>query len=1016
MSDHFMNEQRLEFAMQAAGLDLWESDLLNGVITRKATKIFSELGYGEEETSHYVNEIFQLIHPDDLPSVQTALDQHISGLTPQYRCDFRLRAKNGEWVWYASIGKIMETDGLQRGHRFIGVTYNVDLEKRAELERQALVRAHKLLSTCSTQLIRATSEQSFLDAVCQLAVEIGGYLMAWIGYVEQDAEKSVRCRAQSGYEDGYLDHLQITWEDCPMGRGPVGVSIRTKETIVNHDYHNNPAMAPWREAALERGYRASIALPLIINQQVIGVLSTYSADQHSYSEAEVSLLEELARNVSYGIEALRIRAENAEAQSKLTRENEKYLALLRNASDGIHILDAKGNVLEVSDSFCSMLGYRREEIIGQNVSLWDTQWTPAELAGVIQQQIDRDERSQFETRHRRKDGSVFDVEVSGYPLSIDGRVVLFNSSRDITARKQAQKSLQQKQRQLVETQEQYAELLRNLRTAIVVHAPDTSVIFSNPRASELLGLSEDQMQGKTAMDSAWCFVNEQGAPMRVADYPVNRVLATKKPLESLVLGVNSSAHQSTVWLLVSAFPELNAEGRLKQIVVNFDDITARKQAEGKIYNLAFFDALTNLPNRRLLMDRIHSAILGSVRSRQYGAVLFIDMDKFKMVNDVFGHEFGDLLLIEVANRIRLCVRECDTVARLGGDEFVVLVIDLDEQSQLASQKVAMVAEKIRLSLSEPYLLDGNEQHSSPSIGVSLFRGHEDSAEVMLRQADMAMYKAKDAGRNAVRFFNPEMQLAVETHAALETDLRHAVPGQQLRLYYQVQVDQNQQAIGAEALLRWVHPQHGMISPMKFIPIAEESSLILEIGAWVLREACQQIQRWQNDPKTRHFTLAVNVSAQQFRQADFVDEIARILQVYGFHPSCLKLELTESVVLNDVKDVIGKMHALRALGVKLSLDDFGTGYSSLSYLKQLPLDQLKIDQTFVRDIMTDPNDAVMVKTIIDLANNFHLQVIAEGVETEAQLAFLKLHGCLAYQGYLFSKPVPMTEFEQLLNSL
>jgi EAL domain-containing protein (putative c-di-GMP-specific phosphodiesterase class I) len=276
-----------------------------------------------------------------------------------------------------------------------------------------------------------------------------------------------------------------------------------------------------------------------------------------------------------------------------------------------------------------------------------------------------------------------------------------------------------------------------------------------------------------------------------------------------------------------------------------------------------------------------------------------------------------------------------------------------------------------------------------------------------------MYQAKDAGRNALRFFNPAMQFAVEAHAALESDLRHAVPEKQLHLYYQIQVDSDQRPLGAEALVRWIHPKQGMISPMQFIPVAEESSLILDIGNWVLNTACQQLAVWAGTEQTRYLTLAVNVSAQQFRQPDFVEKIASVLSHHNVDASSLKLELTESVVLSDVSDVITKMYSLKTLGVKLSMDDFGTGYSSLSYLKQLPIDQIKIDQSFVRDITTDPNDAVMVKTIIDLAKNFRLNVIAEGVETESQLAFLKLHGCLTYQGYLFSKPVPIEQFEELL---
>ena len=460
----------------------------------------------------------------------------------------------------------------------------------------------------------------------------------------------------------------------------------------------------------------------------------------------------------------------------------------------------------------------------------------------------------------------------------------------------------------------------------------------------------------------------------------------------------------------------NERGETTEYVGIFSDITDRKRAEDEILNLAFYDPLTGLPNRRLLLDRFHQALSVSARSGHCGAILFLDMDRFKAINDSLGHAHGDQLLVEVAQRIRVCVREVDTVARLGGDEFVVLLEDVGANAEDSTQQAALIAEKIRLALNRPYQLGGREFHSSPSIGVCLYWGEQESVDDLLKHADMAMHQAKDSGRNTVRFFDPQMQQAVETRAALETDLRNAVPNRELRLHYQIQVDNDHRALGAEALLRWVHPVRGMVFPNQFIPIAEESSLILDIGNWVLDAACQQLARWGENENTRDLTLAVNVSAEQFRLHDFVEQVAAKLLAHRIEPSRLKFELTESMVLNDVADVVKKMHALKALGVSLSMDDFGTGYSSLSYLKQLPLDQLKIDQSFVRDIAVDLNDEVMVQTIIGMAQNFRLNVIAEGVETEAQLAFLRLHGCMAYQGYLFSKPVPIGEFEALLVNL
>ena len=443
------------------------------------------------------------------------------------------------------------------------------------------------------------------------------------------------------------------------------------------------------------------------------------------------------------------------------------------------------------------------------------------------------------------------------------------------------------------------------------------------------------------------------------------------------------------------------------------DITERRNAEDEIRQLAFYDVLTRLPNRRLLMDRLQTALSHSARTQQFGAILFMDMDRFKTINDTLGHDHGDLMLLEVAKRIQSCLREADTVARLGGDEFVVVLGEIDTEVDLATRKAAQVAEKIRSALAAPYQLNAHERYSSPSIGVCMYLGNEISAEDVVKNADVAMYQAKDDGRNAVRFFDLGMQQSMEARALLDTELRACVLDHQLRLFYQVQVDADLRPVGVEALVRWFHPRRGMVPPAHFIGLAEESALIIDIGNWVINTACKQLETWARHPSTQDLSVAVNVSAQQFKQPQFVTLITAAIHCHGIRPSLLKLELTESIILNDVNAVIAKMQALKQLGVRLSLDDFGTGYSSLSYLKLLPLDQIKIDQSFVRDIEKDPNDAVMVRSIIELARNFKLDVIAEGVETLAQLDFLLVNGCRAFQGYYFSQPAPIEDMEVLL---
>lgn len=459
---------------------------------------------------------------------------------------------------------------------------------------------------------------------------------------------------------------------------------------------------------------------------------------------------------------------------------------------------------------------------------------------------------------------------------------------------------------------------------------------------------------------------------------------------------------------------LIVSGQERLIQAFHRDISQRQLAQAQINELAFYDPLTKLPNRRLLLDRLNQAIRASGRQATRSALLFVDLDNFKTLNDSKGHLQGDALLVQVAQRLITCIRKGDTVARLGSDEFVVLLVNLGVSELEAASQSRAVAEQIQLALGETYALDCGTHHSSTSIGISLFGGDlpESSLDV-LKRGELAMYQAKAAGRNALRFFDPAMQVDMTKRAALEAELHEAILHRQLVLFYQSQVIDAGCVTGVEALLRWRHPTRGLVSPGEFIALAEESGLILPIGQFVLESACRQLALWAEDPGLAHLTMAVNVSARQFQQKDFVAQVVTALDQSGANPKQLKIELTESMLVQEVESVIAKMGRLKEMGVKFSLDDFGTGYSSLAYLKRLPLDQLKIDQGFVRDILTDPNDAAIAKMVVVLADSLGLAVIAEGVELQAQRDVLAGLGCHAYQGYLFSRPLPLDAFEEYL---
>ncbi|CAD6555394.1 bifunctional diguanylate cyclase/phosphodiesterase [Paraburkholderia metrosideri] len=603
----------------------------------------------------------------------------------------------------------------------------------------------------------------------------------------------------------------------------------------------------------------------------------------------------------------------------------------------------------------------------------------------------------LEFRCVRKDGSLMWLSASWVPITdARGDFIGFRTSgRDITERKQAEAELR------------IAAVAFDSMEPMMITDASATILRVNSAFTDCTGYTAEEIVGQTPQvlrsdrhDAA--FFKEMWETIQHAGGWQGEIWDRRK---------NGDVYPK--WLTISAV--MSEDGIVSHYVGTHHDITERKIAEERIKELAFFDALTRLPNRTLLLDRLKQAITVSARNEACGALLFIDLDHFKTLNDTLGHDKGDLLLQQVAQRLAASVHENDTVARVGGDEFVVVLGNLHHNRQEATRQTDAVAGRILAVLGSPYRLGEIEYRSSASIGATVFRGHQASMDELLKQADLAMYKSKERGRNAVRFFEPDMQTVVVERAALEAGLRNAIEDDQFLLHYQAQID-GSRITGAEALVRWQHPTCGIVPPADFIPLAEETGLILALGSWVLEEACTQLARWATRPDMADLTIAVNVSAQQFREPDFVAKVFAILRRTGARPDRLKLELTESVLVDNVQDIIQKMGALKARGVVFSLDDFGIGYSSLSYLKRLPLDQLKIDRSFVRDVLVDPNDAVIAKTIVALARSLGLGVIAEGVETEAQRDFLAAAGCYAYQGFYFCRPLPIDDFEAMLSRL
>lgn len=691
-----------------------------------------------------------------------------------------------------------------------------------------------------------------------------------------------------------------------------------------------------------------------------------------------------------------------QAQEDTLRLAMRLTTTLASITEAFVTLDRDGQFMYVNGESEQLLGHATAELLGEPIWKWLPGRQPGLLEGSLRDALARNHRVEFEDFYP---GLGKWLEVRAYPYA-EGLAVYF---RDVSQRR-----AQQEQLTLLQTG------IAHLNDVVVIAEPvpgkprEVRIAFVNDAFERLSGFARAQVVARPL--AAFRHHGADTQPLQELLRRLPRLGGRSHSRRELPF---RRADGSTLWVDLDVVPVHDRDGALTHWVAVGRDVSERKAADDKIHHLAFFDPLTQLPNRQLLIERLQAALDATATSGQHGALMFIDLDNFKVLNDTMGHHKGDLLLQRVAERLRRSVRKVDTVARLGGDEFVVMLQHLGTEVETAARKAQVVAEKVLARMIEPFDLGGSQHYSTTSIGVTPLhaaRTGQDGVNELLKQADLAMYQAKNMGRNTVAFFDPEMQAAISASASMSADLRAALHAHgQIGVHYQPQFDLGQRVVGAEALARWQHPERGSVSPSEFIPIAEDTGLILPLGTWVMEESCRQLAAWGENPDTALLSISVNVSVRQFRHPEFVDLVMGMLARHGVQPHLLKLELTESLLADRMEITLAKMGKLKQLGVTLSLDDFGTGYSSLAYLKLLPIDQLKIDKAFVADVLSDPSDAAIAHAIIGLAHSVGLTVIAEGVENEAQRHWLAERGCDLFQGFLLAQPMPVDEVNAFLKT-
>jgi diguanylate cyclase (GGDEF)-like protein/PAS domain S-box-containing protein len=865
------------------------------------------------------------------------------------------------------------------------IVRDVTERKRIELALARQKNLYSLLAQTNQIIVRHTSEQELFDSVCRIAIRNGGFLFAWIGMIENETGDLVPV-ARYGDDAGYVGRLHLSRADTAHHHGPTRMAVAAGHHVISDDFLADPLTRPWHEAGLAAGVRASGAFPIRRFGKVVGAINLYAGERGFFSEDIVAVLDTMAMDVSFALDILARDAERERSEMRLRESEERFRLAANSAPVLIWMGDTARGCTFFNDMWLNFTGRSLEYELGDG---WLEGMHPEDRSRwVCAYSAAFDARKPFEIEYRlrRRDGEYRTILGKATPrFDAGGEFIGYiGSCIDISDRKKGDERL------LLA-----GKVFEAVRESIIVTDANRVIVAVNPAFSDITGYSPEEAVGRTPAflqsgrhgkeyyAAMWRAVDQEGSWQ--GEFWNRRKNGELFAVLETIVAVRDETGAMVNYIGVAA------------------DISSLKEAEEHIHHLAYYDPLSALPNRRYLMERAEYALALAERRKEELAVVFLDVDHFKDVNDSLGHQVGDELLVRVATQIKEFTRETDTVARLGGDEFALLLPDLGRDA------VSQVADKILAALRKPFEHSGQTFAVTGSIGISLYPHDGTDFETLLRNADTAMYHAKQQGRNQFRFYDPGMNVDILARLTVLSELREAIPAGELRTFFQPEIDlANGTLVGAEALVRWQHPTRGLLSPDQFIPVAESNDLIIAISDWVLEDTCRHLAQWKKADQAP-ITVGVNLAARHFRDPRLVPRVESLLCRYGVPGSSLQLELTESTLLDADAQTMIVLQELIALGCSLSIDDFGTGYSSLSYLKNLPIATLKIDQSFVRDIAFDADDRTISGTVVALGHSLGLKVIAEGVETEEQRRILLEQGCDFGQGYLFSRPLSSKEF-------